>query len=231
MNPLKLSITKIDVLSAIDKALKEKFIDNLRNRSKIVQLDSRIRGYLGEITLKRWFSDNGIIFSETNYINETGDMDIDFILKKDVNEWHIEVKTSLIPDSWGDLKSCIEKGDIKIIKRTELIEDLKGDFHIQIYFNKKTNERDNWLNGQKINWQNKTPTELYDLMNLNEYEEYFVSWIDRPSLILDIKDKIKNKKIATWKFGLREFWRCRISLIGKDPCKLIETLKELKNEK
>jgi len=52
---LNINLTKEDVIQAITKAKEEIFIDNLRDRHINVQFDSKLRGYIGEIALKKWF--------------------------------------------------------------------------------------------------------------------------------------------------------------------------------
>ena len=53
---IKLQVSKEDVLEAIQKAKWHSFIDNLRDRHINIQFDSKLRGYIGEIALKNWFS-------------------------------------------------------------------------------------------------------------------------------------------------------------------------------
>ena len=56
-------------------------------------------------------------------------MDVDFEYKG----LDLELKTSLIPDADKTLQNVFNKRDIKLIRRTLKIVDLKSDIHIQIY--------------------------------------------------------------------------------------------------
>jgi len=225
---IKLDVSKEDLMNALKKALNEEFIDNLRSRGDFVKLDSKIRGYIGEITLKKWFSEKGILFEKTNYFDDQQNMDMDFIFNNG-EEIIIELKTSLIPDIWRDIEITIKKADIKLIKRTQEIEQLHGDFHIQIYFNKKTKERDNYLNSLDSDIiSNKDFDEIFNIMKLIEYEVLFVSWIDKKSIIDYIHGLIEKGLSPTWRFGFRDFWKCPISEIGKKPELIINELKVYK---
>lgn len=62
----------------------------------------------------------------------------------------LELKTSLIHDSDKTLQNVFNKRDIKLIRRTRKIEDLKSDVHIQIYYDQLTNKKDLWLQEQDI---------------------------------------------------------------------------------
>lgn len=50
---LKIVLTKEEIITAIAKAKEQNFIDNLRDRHINVQFDSKLRGYIGEIALKK----------------------------------------------------------------------------------------------------------------------------------------------------------------------------------
>ena len=63
---LKLTLTKEEIIEAITKAKKQNYIDNLRDRHVNVQFDSKLRGYIGEIALKKWFIENNIKIYTTN---------------------------------------------------------------------------------------------------------------------------------------------------------------------
>ena len=57
---IKLNLSKKDVINALAKAKEQDFIDNLREGHVYIQFDSKLRGYVGEIALKKWFLENGI---------------------------------------------------------------------------------------------------------------------------------------------------------------------------
>jgi hypothetical protein len=65
-------------------------------------------------------------------------MNIDFEYKG----IEIELKTSLIPDMDKNLRNVIKHRDLKIIHRTQKIDDLKGDIHIQIFYDQLTNKKE-----------------------------------------------------------------------------------------
>ena len=109
---VKILITKEEVIEAIKKAKEQNFIDNLRYRHPNVSFDSKLRGYIGEIGLKKWFIENNIDIVVQNYIDDGLSIDIDFQYKN----LDIELKTSLIPDIDGDLETAFNKRDIKLIK-------------------------------------------------------------------------------------------------------------------
>lgn len=115
---IKLDISKNDVVAAIIKAKEQEFIDNLCERHVNIQFDSKLRGYICEISLKKWFLENGIEIKTTNYFDEEYGMDIDF----EYNGLELELKTSLIPDADGTLFNVFDKRDLKIIRRTRKIE-------------------------------------------------------------------------------------------------------------
>ena len=48
---IKLNISKDDVVAVIIKAKEQDFIENLRERHVKIQFDSKVRGYIGEISL------------------------------------------------------------------------------------------------------------------------------------------------------------------------------------
>lgn len=114
---LKIVLTKEEIIAAIAKAKEQKFIDNLRDRHVNVQFDSKLRGYIGEIALKKWFIENGIDITTTNYFEEDIGMDVDFEYKG----LDLELKTSLIPDDDKTLQNVFNKRDIKLIRRTRKI--------------------------------------------------------------------------------------------------------------
>lgn len=127
IKPLKITVSKHDVLTGISLAKKQLFIDNLRNRSLNVAFDSKIRGYVGELAVKNWFKTNHITFLSTNKINRKSNMDVDFLFKGKSKNLEIELKTSLIPDQDRTLDEAICQRDLKLIKRgNDSIEQLKA---------------------------------------------------------------------------------------------------------
>jgi len=201
---LKISITEEEVKSAILLSQSNLFRDNLRLRHPNVSFDSKIRGYVGEIGLKKWFTQNNITILTQNYIDDGLSIDIDFEYKgKD-----IELKTSLIPDIDENLLTVFNRRDIKIIKREPEIEKLKGDIHIQIYFEHQTKKKDSWLRNQNIDLESTNIDYLYDSILGKSYLEktFLFSWIDKETLIKRINSLPNHKR--TWSFAMRNFWVC-----------------------
>ena len=62
-----MDLTSNEIIEAVRHARRETFIDNLRERNEFVALDSKIRGYMGEIYLKKLFSLNNIRVSNINH--------------------------------------------------------------------------------------------------------------------------------------------------------------------
>jgi hypothetical protein len=201
---LKISITEEEVKSAILLSQSNLFRDNLRLRHPNVSFDSKIRGYVGEIGLKKWFTQNNITILTQNYIDDGLSIDIDFEYKgKD-----IELKTSLIPDIDENLLTVFNRRDIKIIKREPEIEKLKGDIHIQIYFEHQTKKKDSWLRNQNIDLKSTNIDYLYDSILGKSYLEktFLFSWIDKETLIKRINSLPNHNR--TWSFAMRNFWVC-----------------------
>jgi hypothetical protein len=222
---VQLPITKATILNALERARLQNFRDNLRHRPPIVQLDSTIRGYIGEVSLKAWFANHNVAFSEANAMNEAGNMDIDFTFHGKNRDYNVEVKTSLVADvdkNWDDV---LRKRDIKLIRRgTATIEELSGDLHLQIYFYGHRKKRDNFLKSLNLNLELPSH-ELYDKMELNNYlnKTFFIGWIDKPTLIQQIQAKSKQ----TWAFGKREFWLCNLGKDAKNTLEIIEYLQRI----
>ncbi len=219
---LKIKLTKEEIIQAIAKAKEQDFIDNLRERHVNVQFDSKLRGYIGEIALKKWFNENGIEITTTNYFEEDNGIDIDFEYKG----LDLELKTSLIPDADKTLQNVINKRDIKLIRRTRKIEDLKSDVHIQIIFDQLTNKKDQWLQEQSIDLLSDDLEYLYESFLGKSYltKTHLVGWISKDALIERIKPLKGYEK--SWRFGKRRFWICRL----KDcfsPAALIDYLKKV----
>ena len=219
---IKLNIIQDDVIQAITKARTQNFIDNLRERHVNIQFDSKMRGYIGEIALKKWFADNEIEMETTNYFDEEYGMDIDFEYKS----LELELKTSLIPDSDGNIKNFITNRDLKIIRRTRKIEDLKGDIHIQIIFNQLTKKKDEWLIEQDINLGSDDIQYLHDKFLGKAYldKTYLVAWIDKKTLA-ERMSKLKGYE-KSWRFEKRRFWVCKLKEC-RAPVELINYLKNI----
>lgn len=203
---LKINLTKEEIFKAIAKAKEQDFIDNLRDRHINVQFDSKLRGYIGEIALKKWFLDNGIEIITTNYFDEDYGMDIDFAYKG----LDLELKTSLIPDADKTLRNVFNKRDIKIIRRTRKIEDLKSDIHIQIYYDQLTTKKDQWLQEQNIDVGSNDLEYLYDAFLAKAYitKTYFFGWIDKDTLT-ERMNKLKGYE-KSWRHARRRFWVCKL---------------------
>ena len=234
---VKLDVDEKIIKESIEKAIKNNFIDNLRRRHPNVQMDCKIRGYIGEIAIKKFFKKYDIFFDKTDYLtDEMGDIDIDLLYK---NKYSLEIKTSLVPDNFANNKShpldrikvCTENFDIKLIKRADKIEDFKGDIHIQIYYADLRKSKDRYLSNLDIDVGNIDLNNMniidiiYEKFRAYSYIErsYFVGWIDRATLI----NNIEKKKNKTWKFGYREFWECKLKSEAKKPKDIIDYLKEL----
>lgn len=219
---VQLPITKATIINALEKARLQNFRDNLRHRPSIVQLDSTIRGYIGEASLKAWFASHNIHFAKANAMNIPSNMDIDLIYESENKTVNLEVKTSLVADEDKNWDDILRKRDIKLIRRgTATIEDLSGDLHLQIYFYGHRKKRDNFL--KSLNLSLDLPSEeLYDKMELHHYlnNTYFIGWIDKPTLIQQIQAKSKQ----TWAYGMRAFWLCNLGKDAKKPLDIIEYL-------
>lgn len=218
---LKINLTMNNGIAAIAKAKEQNFIDNLRDRHVNVQFDSKLRGYIGEIALKKWFLDNGIEIVTTNYFDEDYGMDIDFAYK----DLDLELKTSLIPDADKTLRNVFNKRDIKIIRRTRKIEDLKSDIHIQIYYDQLTTKKDQWLQEQNIDVGSNDLEYLYDAFLAKAYitKTYLFGWIDKNTLIQKMKSLKGYEK--SWRHARRRFWVCKLKECHS-PISLIKYLND-----
>lgn len=227
-------LTKQELLKALEKALSQNFIDNLRDRHPNVALDSKLRGYIGELAFQKWASSFGIKFKQSNIKDYSSGMDIDFVFEKGDKELQLELKTSLIPDVDRDLIELQQRRDIKLIRRNgKSIEKLDGDIHIQIIFKQLRLRKDDWLKKQLIDISSfSTPFEdqnvleaIYNQLAAFRYETdtYLVGWIDKKTLIQQINQKKDYSKI--WKYGMREFWTCNLEREAKEPLTLIDYLK------
>ena len=222
-----LAISENEILAAIEKAkahIRISELDNLRFRHPNIQFDCMLRGYLGEYAIQKWLLENGIEVEKTNLILEDDQVDIDFVYKGR----NLELKTSLVPDADKTIRQAILTRDIKLIKREEKIENLRGDIHLQVFFEQKRKAKDDWLKTLKIDFQNKNASYFYETFSAWRYKSdtFFVGWMDKNSLIERVN--LLAKKDRTWTFpkSKREFWLCRIQDSNK-PTELIQFLQSL----
>ena len=201
---LHLPITEIEIFEAIKKAQQQLFIDNLRDRHPNVAFDSQLRGYVGEIGMRKWLLHHHIEIEAQNTWSEAAQMDVDFRC----HNLSLELKTSLIPAADKDLKTSFERRDIKIIKRKMEVHQLRSDVHIQIYFDQSKQRKDHWLRQQKIDLKQTDLTYLYDAFAARSYlkRTYLVAWMDKKRLQEKL-DLLPRKK-QTWSYAKRDFWCC-----------------------
>lgn len=222
---IRLEIDRTDIISAIHSAKNHQFLDNLRDRSPIVSFDSKVRGYLGEIAIKKWLIAHNIDQFRRNRINEYScDIDLDIISNN--KSISCEIKTSKIPDRNANLNSVINCCDIKIIKRNADVM-VDRDMYIQIYYEKLTKDHDNFLirtyNATGID-SNADENIIYDTYHYSEYinHAYFVAW--------DYKEHIESRILAlpqerrTYRIGRRVFFTCKIRE-SNAPISLIEYIR------
>jgi len=250
---VKLHITEQEIKDILKVVISKEFNkrDNLRDRHPNVQFDCLLRGYIGELGIKKWFASYGIVFDDTKHsYDDEGNIDIDLFFKAPSGkEMSLEIKTSLIPDycchdisdDMAKLQKAIELFDIKLIRRNgEAIEELKGDIHLQIYYVHLRQAKDNVLkdinfgldfdNINDINEAiNRFIDMIYDKMFLKAYinKSFLVAWIDKPTLIKQINHKMPIDKVWTFRGSKREFWSCNLQNDAKKPNDLIGYLKAL----
>lgn len=219
---INIEITADEVKQAIIQAQQNNFIDNLRNRHPNVSLDSKLRGYIGEIGLSKWFAKNNIVVENRNVHTDDFGLDIDFEYKG----ISMELKTSLIPDIDGDLETTFNNRDIKLIKRNSNIEELESDIHIQVFYKHKRKEKDKWLSKQNIDLESKDIDYLYEALLGRAYLQntFLFCWIDKHTLIQRINALPKNRR--TWSHAKREFWVCPLRN-SFPPKKLIKYLQKI----
>jgi hypothetical protein len=210
---IPLPLSESDILLAIKRAQQSKLLNNLRMRHPNIGFDCKVRGFIGEISLKNWFASYQLFFSQVNYLPDGTGMDIDFVYGQGAQAIHLEVKTSLIPDEWRTLQSCIQKGDIKLIRRgNQSIEQLRGDIHLQIYFRQRRKAKDRWLSQQAVDlhWSEK---QLYNALLGKAYLDniFLVAWIDKSTLVSKLSPFTLSN--STWQFpgSTRKFWKCGIA--------------------
>ena len=218
-----MDLTSNEIIEAVRHARRETFIDNLRERNEFVALDSKIRGYMGEIYLKKLFSLNNIRVSNINHKDNRFGTDIDIeITTIGGNSLKVECKTSLVPDYYKTIQRCISKCDIKIIQRENDFLSIPADIHIQIYFNELTNKRDAKLSQIPGHIGDYSDGQIIELLRLKELDGFFVAWIDRKSLNRYLSS-FREYKDRIWSFGYRKFWKCPLSL-SYAPKELIQYL-------
>lgn len=224
---IRISVTDDEIKSVMEKARTQLFIskrDNLRNRHANIQYDCILRGYIGEFAITKWMNEQGIFFDKTNYKADGENIDIDFLYK----EKNIELKTSLIPDADFTIEKAIENRDIKLIKRENEIINLKGDIHLQIFFNQRRLAKDEWLASRIIDIEEAGIDELFDKMLARCYRNtaYFVAWIDKQRLIEKFNNLPESDKTWSFKNSQRQFWNCKV-INSKKPIDLPEYLKNI----
>ena len=222
-----ITLTDDEIKSVMEKARAQLFIskrDNLRNRHANIQYDCILRGYIGEFAITKWANQQGVFFDKINYRPDGENIDVDFLYKGK----NIELKTSLIPDIDFTLHKAINKRDIKLIKRDEGIENLKGDIHLQIFFNQRRMAKDEWLAERIVDIENTGIDELFDKMLARCYRNstYFVAWMDKPTLIENVNKLPDADKTWSFKDAQRQFWNCKV-INSKRPIELIDFLKNL----
>ena len=142
-------------------------IDNLRDRYQTTQFDSLLRGHLGEYAIVKWMLMNDITFTDINYQKDGEVIDID-LYYKNIN---IEVKTSMVPDADESVQKSVHIRDIKLIRRgNSSIEEIRGDVHLQIMFDIKRQEHDEWLLSRNINIYDHNINYLYESFNAEVYK-------------------------------------------------------------
>ena len=223
-----IAVTDEEIKLVMEKARTQLFIskrDNLRNRHANIQYDCILRGYIGEFAITKWMNAKGIFFDKANYREDGETIDVDFLYKGK----NIELKTSLLPDTDYTLENAIANRDIKLIKREEGIENLKGDIHLQIFFYQRRFAKDEWLAGRIINIEEADIDELFHKMLARCYRNttYFVAWMDKPTLIKNINELPKAEQEWSFKNSQRQFWNCKVSQ-SKKPEDLPNFLKNYK---
>ena len=209
----------------MNKTRENSFLDNLRDRHPNVRFDCTLRGYIGELAMKKWLVENGINPDKTDYLADGDNIDVDFLVKGK----NVELKTSLIPDVDETLERVLSKRDIKLIRRgCDSVEQLRGNIHVQIYFNLKTKERDCWLKSKQVNINNADDEFLYDAFGASVYKDniYFVAWIDKNTLIKRIYSLPIEKRYWSFRNSQRQFWLCKL-LYSHKPIDLLAYLQKL----
>ena len=226
-----ISVTDDEIKSVMEKARTQLFIskrDNLRTRHANIQYDCILRGYIGEFAITKWMDEQGIFFDKTNYSADGENIDVDFLYRGN----DIELKTSLVPDADFTIEKAIENRDIKLIKRADGIDNLKGDIHLQIFFNQRRLAKDEWLASRIINIEEAGIDEIFDKMLARCYRNtiHFVAWIDKLTLMESINKLPDSYKTWSFKESQRQFWSCKI-INSKKPNGLPQFLKNISTQK
>ncbi|MBQ1697938.1 MAG: hypothetical protein II075_08640, partial [Bacteroidales bacterium] len=140
---------------------------------------------------------------------------------------NLELKTSLKPDKDVNIQGVINARDIKLIRRCgESVSELRGDVHLQIYFDQKRKAKDQWLKAQDIDLTSKNINYLYDSFLAKAYLEktYLVAWIDKPTLISKITQLPEYQRCWSFPGSQRQFWKCPLAK-SRPPIELIQYLK------
>ena len=220
---IQLQLTEEEIKSCISRTISIQFLDNLRMRHPNVQFDCKLRGYVGELAMRKWLTSNGIQIDETNHLDDDDNIDIDFLIAGK----NLELKTSLIPDADQNIKNVIQNRDIKLIRRGgESVSKLRGDIHLQIYFDQKRKAKDQWLKAQDIDLTSKNINYLYDSFLAKAYLEktYLVAWIDKTTLISKITQLPEYQRCWSFPGSQRQFWKCPLAQ-SRPPIELIQYLK------
>lgn len=212
---IQLEIEESDIYEAIGKAKNHVFIDNLRTRHPIVSFDSKVRGYLGEIALKKWLMTHNITNFRSNNIQNTYTCDIDLAIIQEGRTINCEIKTSKIPHGAnGSLEQVIDMCDIKIIKRNNTNEVIiDNDVYLQIYYLLPTQEHDNFLISTYDNTGVDSSFSVRQIYNTYDYFEYldktyFVAWDERNNII----NKLNRMPVRerTYTISMRTFHSCKL---------------------
>ncbi len=234
---IPLKIVQQDILDAIEKAKKHTFIDNLRNRHIIVSFDSKVRGYLGEIAIRKWLSYQGvnrIISNEMSDDMYACDIDLEIISALN-HRYTCEIKTSKIPDyiTRSAVNDCIMQRvvndcDIKIIKRDNKNSIyIDRDIYIQIYYGLPTNGHDAFLISQYNESGVSVSSKASDIYRVYQYEKYinnifFVAWEEKNNITRRLQNM--NPVDRTYKIKKRTFYTCKLR-VSLAPISLINFLK------
>lgn len=115
-----------------------------------------------------------------------------------------------------------------MIKREDDINSLRGDIHLQVFFDQRRKAKDEWLASRMIDVEEAGIDELFDKMLARCYRSsiYVVGWIDKPTLIAEIEKLNLTDRTWSFKDSQRLFWNFKITACKK-PTSLPAFLKEL----
>lgn len=223
---IRLDVEKKDIIEAISLAKEKRFSDNLRRRTDIVSFDSKVRGYLGEIAIRKWFVSQGITDFKSNMLGESCDIDLTIFYNN--SSFSCEVKTSKIPEfTKGEIDNIIRECDIKIIKRYDNVM-VDRDIYIQIYYNLFTKAHDAELE-QKFSQtevgETATAEEIYNTYNYERYLTgvFFYAWDNKENIERRLNSLLPNQR--TYTISKRTFFVCKLkdSLAPIDIVNYIKT--------